>query len=258
MDTCGPFPVLTPQRTSLFWTILDDASNYGHTALLAHKSDAFSAYLPVEASWELKSGHRVRAIHCDGAKELIEGKFAKHLLEKGITQQVTAPYAHSQNGKAERYVRTLEDGAQTLLAESGLPQSFQGDAILTIQYLRNQLPTTTLPNDTTPYECMEKSKPDLSHLRVWGCQCFVHIPEELCTKGGPRRFEAIFVGYEENRVGWRVRDLNGKYHFSHDIIFNESVPGHLGPVRQPTSLNSDTTSTTPTTLAASRPHRTVT
>ena len=257
MDTCGPFPVLTPQKTSLFWTILDDASNYGHTALLAHKSDAFSAYLPVEASWELKSGHRVRAIRSDGAKELIEGKFAKYLLEKGITQQITAPYAHSQNGKAERYVRTLEDGAQTLLAESGLPQSFLGDATLTIQYLRNRLPTTTLPNDTTPYECMEKSKPDLSHLRVWGCQCFVHIPEELRTKGGPRRFEAIFVGYEENRVGWCVRDLNGKYHFSRDIIFNESVPGHLGSVRLPTSPNSDTPSTTSTTLATSRNRRTV-
>jgi hypothetical protein len=231
MDTCGPFPTLTPQKTAYFWTILDDASNFGHTSLLATKSDAFPAYRSVEASWELKSGRRVRTIRCDGAKELIQGQFGDYLVARGITQQVTAPYAHSQNGKSERYVRTLEDSAQTLLADSGLPPSFLGDAVLTVQYLHNRLPTTTLPADTTPYELMEKSKPDLSHLRVWGCQCFAHIPEELRTKGGPRRFEGIFVGYEENRIGWRVRDLAGKYHFSRDVIFNESLAGRLGSPR---------------------------
>ena len=51
---------------------------------------------------------------------------------------------------------------------------------------------------------MEKSKPDLSHLCVWGCQCFDHVPVELHTKGGLHHFEAIFVGYEEDRIGWQV------------------------------------------------------
>ena len=97
-----------------------------------------------------------------------------------------------------------------------------------IQYLHNHLPTTTLSNDIMPYEHIEKSKPNLSHLHVWGCQCFVHISEELHTKGGPCCFEAIFVGYEENHIGWHVCDLSGKYHFLHDVIFNKSLPGHLG------------------------------
>jgi hypothetical protein len=74
-------------------------------------------------------------------------------------------------------------------------------------------------------------KPDLAHLRVWGCQCFPSIPPELRTKGGPRRYEAIFVGYEDNRIGWRVRDMAGKYHFSRDVVFNENTPGHLSPQR---------------------------
>ena len=57
------------------------------------------------------------------------------------------------------------------------------------------------------------------------------IPPELRTKGGPRRYEAIFVGYKDNRIGWRVRDLAGRYHFSRDVVFNETVPGHLSPNR---------------------------
>ena len=56
------------------------------------------------------------------------------------------------------------------------------------------------------------------------------IPPELCSKGGPHHFEAIFVGYEEDRISWHVQDLQGKYHFSRDVIFNESVPGHLAPI----------------------------
>ena len=231
IDTCRPFPTLTPRKEGYFTIFLDDASNLGHTALLTNKSGSFPAYKTVEASWELKSGNRVRNICFDGAKEFVEGPFAKHLASRGISVQVTAPYAHSQAGKAERYIRTIEDKIQTLLADAKLPPSFWGDAALTYQYVRNRVFTSTLPYGTTPYEAMNGVKPDLSHLRVWGCQCFPAIPPELHTKGGPRRYEAIFVGYEENRIGWRVRDLSGKYHFSRDVIFNESVPGHLSPQR---------------------------
>jgi Reverse transcriptase (RNA-dependent DNA polymerase) len=231
IDTCGPFPVPTPRKEQYFTIFLDDTSNYGHTALLVAKSESFQAYKKVEASWELKSGNRVKGVRFDGAKEFTQGSFAEHLTGRGIAVQVTAPYAHSQAGKAERYIRTIEDGIQTLIADAKLPPSFWGDAALTYQYLRNRLPTSTLPHEITPYEVMNHVKPDLSHLRVWGCQCFPAIPPELRTKGGPRRYEAIFVGYEENRVGWRVRDLKGRYHFSRDVVFNESIPGHLSPRR---------------------------
>jgi hypothetical protein len=55
----------------------------------------------------------------------------------------------------------------------------------------------------------------------------VLIPPEIRSKGGPHCFEVIFVGYDENRIGWYVRDLKGATHFSRDVIFNESVSGHL-------------------------------
>ena len=231
IDTCGPFPTLTPKKEAFFTIFLDDASNFGVTTLLSAKSGAFQAWKKVEASWELTSGNHIKAVRFDGAKEFAQGAFSAHLLSRGIAMQVTAPYAHSQAGKAERYVRTIEDGIQTLLADAKLPPSFWGDAALTVQYLRNRLPTSTLPSHTTPYEIMYGVKPDLSHLRIWGCQCFPAIPPELRSKGGPRRYEAIFVGYEDNRIGWRVRDLAGKYHFSRDVVFNETTPGHLSPTR---------------------------
>jgi len=204
MDTCGPFPTPTPRKENYFNIILDDVSNFGAVSLLVMKDGIYYAWKRVEASWELATGRRIKVARLDGAKEFIQGRLSQHMTEKGITVQVTAPYPQAQAGKAERYVRTVEDGIQTLLADAGLPPSFWGDAALTYVYLRNRLPTSTLPNDTTPHEVMKGTKPDLSHLRVWGCQCFPAIPPELRTKGGPRRFEAIFIGYEENRIGWHV------------------------------------------------------
>ena len=148
--------------------ILDDKSNFGHVELLSAKSDVYSAYLKVESLWEAKSGNHVVAVCMDGAKEFSQGKLSDHLTSHGIVMQMTVPYAHSQNSKAEHFIRTLEDGFQTLLADSGLPMSFWGNATLTINYICNHVPTSVLPTNTTPYEVMNKSKPDLSHLHVWG------------------------------------------------------------------------------------------
>ena len=168
IDTCGPFPTLTPKNEAYFTIFLDDRSNYGVTALLTSKSGTFQAWKKVEASWELTSGNRIKAVRLDGAKEFVQGPLLAHFNSRGIAMQVTTPYSHAQAGKAEHYVRTIEDGVQTLLADAKLPPSFWGDAALTTQYLRNRLPTSTLPPNTTPYEIMHGSKPDLSHLRVWG------------------------------------------------------------------------------------------
>ena len=117
---------------------------------------------------ERSSGAIVLTVRCGGELELTAGKMGAHFASKGITVQSTVPYAHQQNGKSERYIRTLVEGGQALLADSGLPMSFWLDAMLTRQYLINRLPTSTLPSNITPFEViMDGTKPDLSHLRVW-------------------------------------------------------------------------------------------
>ena len=156
IDTCGPFPVLTPWKEVYFTIFLDDASNYRSTSLPIAKNGVFPAWKKVEASWELRSGNRVKTIRLDGVKEFTEGSMAKHLTTWGISLQIMAPYAHTQARKVEWYVRTIEDGIQTLLADAKLLMMFWGDAALTVQYLCNCLPTSTLPPGTTPYEIMHR------------------------------------------------------------------------------------------------------
>ena len=229
----------------MFLILLDDFSNFGHTDLMAKKSNAFKCYLAVEAHWEWKTGNVVLNLHSDGAKEFIEGSFRTYLHTWGIIHQVVAAYAHPQNGKAKCYIRTLKETAQMLLADADLLAEFYGDAILTAQYLHNRLLTSTLPGITTPLEVMYQKKPDLSHLCIWRCQCFMLIPHEKCVKSGPERFEVIFVGYEDDHMGWHYCSTNGKYGFSRDIVFNETVRGslkHSCSAVLPTSIISPPTS----------------
>jgi hypothetical protein len=156
IDTCGPFPTITPQKEAYFTAFLDDVSNFGSIVLLVTKDKAYQAWKKTEASWTLKLGNPVRIVRLNGAKEFTQGPMSKHMVSKGIDVQITAPYAHSQNRKIEQYIRTIEDGIQTLLADSKLPLSFWGDAALTFIYLYNRLATSTLPDDTTPHEIMNK------------------------------------------------------------------------------------------------------
>jgi hypothetical protein len=88
-------------KEAYFTAFLDDASNYGAIALLITKDHAYTAWRKVEASWTLKSGNPIRPAHLDGAKEFTQGPMSKHMISKGIDVQVTAPYAHAQNGKIE-------------------------------------------------------------------------------------------------------------------------------------------------------------
>ena len=138
-----------------------------------------------EVFLECSKGVIVKTVHCGGELELTAGKMGDHFHSKGIVVQQTVPYAHQQNGKSERYIHTIEEGGQALLVDAGLPMSFWLDAMLTRQYLVNCLPTSTLPDNLTLYEVLSNGcKPDLSHLHVWGCECFVVVPDELRAKAG--------------------------------------------------------------------------
>ena len=149
------------------------------------KSDVFTNYLATEVFLECSKGVVVKTVCCGGELELTAGKMGAHFLLKGIVVQRMVPYAHQQNGKSERYICTIEEGGQALIADAGLPMSFWLDAMLTCQYLVNCLPTSTLPDNLTPYEVLLNGhKPDLSHLWVWGCDCFVAVPDKLCAKAG--------------------------------------------------------------------------
>ena len=73
---------------------------------------------------ECSASSTVLTVRSGGELELTAEKMGNHLASKGIISQQTVAYAHQQNGKSERYIWTIEEGGQALLADSGLPMSF--------------------------------------------------------------------------------------------------------------------------------------
>ena len=66
----------------------------------------------------------------------------------------------------------------------------------------NFLPTSPLPN-TTPYEAFYKRKPNVSHLRVWGCTAYVYIQKDKRKSLEPHVEKCVFLGYPTGYKGWK-------------------------------------------------------
>ncbi|CAL8133412.1 unnamed protein product [Prunus armeniaca] len=78
-------------------------------------------------------------------------------------------------------------------------KKFWSQGVLTAAYLINRLPGRVL-DFKSPYEVMKGKEINLSHLKVFGCTCFVHIQSSHHDKLDPRAVKCIFMGYYLKKV----------------------------------------------------------
>ena len=50
----------------------------------------------------------------------------------------------------------------------------------------------------TPEEAFIGEKPEIGHLRIFGCPVYIHVPRERRTKLEPSGKKGVFVGYSES------------------------------------------------------------
>ena len=76
----------------------------------------------------------------------------------------------------------------------------------------------------TPEELFSKNKPNLIHLRTFGCHVFIDIPKEKRSKLEPLGKKGIFVGYSETYKAYHIY-ISGKRNIelSRDVIFDEDT-----------------------------------
>lgn len=87
-----------------------------------------------------------------------------------------------------------------MLVHANLPNMFWGDAILTIAYILNRVPSKSVTS--TPYKLWTGRKPDLGHLHPWGTIGFVHIPSQLTGKLNIKAKTCTFMCYSETSKGY--------------------------------------------------------
>ncbi|KAL0641392.1 hypothetical protein Bca4012_102577 [Brassica carinata] len=69
----------------------------------------------------------------------------------------------------------------------------------------NRVPTRVLKK-LSPFEVLNKAKPHIDHLRVFGCLCYVMIPGERRNKLEAKSTKAMFIGYSITQKGYKCYD----------------------------------------------------
>lgn len=175
----------------------------------------------------------------DMGREWLNSLWDEFTRSNGIVCEYTTPYAHQQNGAAERSMRTILDTARSMLADSGLPTKYWADAVQTAVYIRNFVPSSRSPH-VVPLERWTGQKQDVSHLRPFGSTAYAHIPLDLgMSKWAPRSMKVSMIGYY-GRDGYKLLNTeNGAVVKSRDIIFEEGLT-HLAEPPTRTVLTHET------------------
>ena len=186
-----------------YWiTFIDDYSRFKAVVPLKRKSDAFDAFKLFKAFAENHTGKAIKKFRCDKGGEYMSNEFIDFLNASGIAKQYTVRNRPQQNGVAERANRTLAERITAMLEESGLSKRYWAECLAALVHVLNCCPTVIV-NDATPYEIWHKKKPDIGHLRVWGCVAYVHVQRDKRSSLGSHMEKCIFIGYPEGYKGWK-------------------------------------------------------
>ena len=235
-DVCGPMNIASVGGSSYYVTFIDDYSNYVWVHLLKQKSEVFAKFKEFLAVAQNLTDRRLKRFRFDNGGEYISTDFNNFLKQQGIYKEPTIPYTPQQNGVAERMNRTIMDNVRSLLHHGKLPLSLWGEAVSTVVYLRNRSPTSGL-KEVTPFEKLFGVKPDVGHLRVFGCDVFAKVPDEKRRKLDPKAVKGIFVGYPEGSKGYKIfLPKTRKMIRSRDVKFLEQTFSSDGQLDQPSEL----------------------
>ena len=217
-DVCGPMSVSTRNGYRYFVTFTDDLSRYGYIYLMKHKSETFDKFKEFQKEVENQLNKKIKHLRSDRGGEYLSFEFEMHLKECGIVPQRTPAGTPQNNGVSERRNRTLLDSVRSMMSLSDLPISFWGYALETAALILNRSPSKSV--ETTPYELWHGKKPNLSFLKVWGCEAYVKKlqPDKLESKAE----KCIFVGYPRETVGYTFYNpTEGKTFVARNGVFLE-------------------------------------
>jgi transposase InsO family protein len=177
-----------------YLVVLDDFSHYAWTFPLRHKSDVLPTLIYFHAFVRTQFQVDIMCLQTDNGKEFDSSASRAFFAKHGIALRLTCPYTSPQNGRAERVLRTLNDGIRTLLLQASIPPNFWPDALAASTYLLNRRPRRPRDN-STPYELLFCASPDYNHLRVFGCLCYPNLASTAPHKLALRSARCVFLGY---------------------------------------------------------------
>jgi transposase InsO family protein len=166
---------------------------------------------------------KIKILRSDNGGEYTSNEFGIFCRDDGIKRELTSPYNPQQNGVTERKNRTIMEVLNTMIHDQDIPMHLWDETTRKTIYVQNRLSCSAL-GFKTPEEMFNGKKPEVIHLKIFGCPIFVQIPKEKITKLDPSGKKGIFVGYREVYKAFRIYIL-GYHHIeiNRDVTFGEDA-----------------------------------
>lgn len=229
-DVCGPCTPLSLGGAKFFLLIKDDATNFMFAYFLKGKGEVLTAFQRFLIDWEKMTDHKVRELRSDNGTEFLNKEMERLLLSKGIKHRTSIAYCPEMNGFIERSIRTVSECARSMIHGSGLQSYLWAEACLTAVYILNRLPSKAIAYKS-PYEALTLEPPQLQHLRIFGSDAYVHVPDVKRTKWEAKSKKHVLVGYHPDMIAYRVLDPETRRVLTvrHVVIVEKPVAGSTTP-----------------------------
>nr|GFB28716.1 retrovirus-related Pol polyprotein from transposon TNT 1-94 [Tanacetum cinerariifolium] len=117
--------------------------------------------------------------------------------------------------------RTLVEAARTMLTFANLPSFLWAEAIATACFTQNRSIIHKC-FDKSPYELINKRKPNIKLFRVFGCRCYLLNDYDDVGKLKAKGDIGVFVGYSKESAAFRIYNKRTrKIHESVNVNFVE-------------------------------------
>jgi hypothetical protein len=222
-DVCGPMSTASLSRYVYYVSFIDDFSRKTWIYFLKAKNEVFNKFKEFKALVENLSEKKIKILRSDNGGEFTSDEFKTFCKEVGIKRELSTPYNPQQNGVAERKNRTIMEAVKAMIHDQDLPMHLWAEAARTVVYVQNRSPHRVLGNKT-PEEMFTGEKPEVIHLRIFGCPVYVHVPKDKRSKLDPSGKKGIFVGYSETSKAYRVYiPGHRQIETSRDVTFDEDA-----------------------------------
>jgi hypothetical protein len=223
MDIVGPSQVRSMGSKWYVLVIVDDYSCYSWVFFLENKDKVFEHFQSLPLRLNNEHPNCLKANRSGNETEFRNASFDQFCLEHVVDQQFSTPRVPQQNGVMEQKNHTLVEMARTMLNEHRTPRHFWVDAISTTCYISNRIFLRSILH-LTPFELRFGHKSSVSHLRPFGCKCFVLKCGNL-DKFESRSFDGILLGYTPHGRSYCVfNPETNTIVESCDVTFSETPP----------------------------------
>ncbi|KAH9309219.1 hypothetical protein KI387_037130, partial [Taxus chinensis] len=222
-DVWGPTQVASHEGSSYYVTFINDATRKAWVYCIQSKYDVFETFKRWKSLVENESNSKLKFLRSNNGGEYCSKDFNDYCSVNGICRERMVPRTSQENGVAERMNMTIMECDRSMRIHSRLPLHFWAKAVNIAVYLINHGPSSSLDGGI-PEETWTGKEVDLSFLKVFGLEAFVHVDRENRKKFDAKSKRCTFIGYGSGDFGFYFWDLeNSKITRSRDVEWNEKI-----------------------------------